>query len=246
MARAQRATNEEVMRLPTQGPVAIGRAQHLTGEQREAFAEADKIWKRLAVALLMSERLRSPWVIGVTSAIHGEGRTTSALALAGALAHESDRRVCLVSTEAGRLGGRQAEGGPETKEPTIPLWSAAPGAHAGNPALLRFGAPGFGRDAAPSDISPVRIRHEFPEMVKSLRQQFAHSVIDLPPLLESIEAEEMVRHLDGTLLVVRAGVTPLEKIKAAAPVLSETNLLGVVHMGPPTAVPQWITQLLGA
>lgn len=218
----------------------------LTVDQRRILAEADKVWSRLALALLRSERLEIPWAIGITSAIHEEGRTTGALALASALARETERGIILVSTDASPVA-MEGEGSSQRSNAgalSNSLRSAVSYTNISYSAAHRVEAP----DAAHSaliDGQAARGRRGFPEMIKLLRQQFSYTIVDLPPLLDGVEAEEMARHLDGTLLLARAGVTPLDKVKTASLLLGEGRLLGVIHLGAPSAIPRWLTQLLG-
>jgi Mrp family chromosome partitioning ATPase len=89
-----------------------------------------------------------------------------------------------------------------------------------------------------------KLRRDLPEILTLLRQQFPYILLDLPAILEDVNTEEMVRYLDGTLIAVRAGVTPVEKFREATELLQQTRLVGAIHLGPPSAIPHWLSQLL--
>jgi len=75
-------------------------------------------------------------------------------------------------------------------------------------------------------LKPSRLREVFEE----LRFYFDFIVVDVPPVVPVSDPVLIASEVDGTLLVVKAGVTPREVVKRAVNFLqnSKINILGVV------------------
>ncbi len=58
--------------------------------------ELQQVWLRTALHVAASSEKSLPVVLGVTSAIRGEGKTTNCLGLSSALARETDAKIVLV------------------------------------------------------------------------------------------------------------------------------------------------------
>jgi receptor protein-tyrosine kinase len=91
----------------------------------------------------------------------------------------------------------------------LPLWFLS----AGNPA------------DRPSDIlrSP-----RFVKAFAQLKAQFEWTVVDSTPIIPIVDVNLWSRIVDGTLLVVREGVTPVKALKQGLRTLDHPNLIGVV------------------
>ena len=71
----------------------------LSKKQRERIRELQRVWLQTALQIISNADGSQPVVMGVTSADRMEGKTTSCLGLASALAHESDGHVVLVECD---------------------------------------------------------------------------------------------------------------------------------------------------
>lgn len=166
-------------------------------------------------------------VLAVTSAVSGEGKSSTARAVAIATARDHRRDVLLLEcdllnpnisddfgAEAGPglteiLGG--AAGLDEGLRPTgIPnLWLLPAGARHENPArLLRSG--------------------EMSTLLDEVRRRFAFVIVDLPAVLATSDAAVLARQADGAVFVVRANTTDQRAIHQALQLLSGVALHGVV------------------
>jgi capsular exopolysaccharide synthesis family protein len=166
--------------------------------------------------------------IVVTSAMEAEGKTTTAINLAAALA-ETGKRVVLVDADlrrpqvnhrTGRMGdigftnylkgdGRMADLLQATD--TEGLWVLASGPQPPNPAEL-LGSKRAGQGVA------------------ELTAEFDYVIIDTPPLLPVTDAAVMAQWADGVLLVARSNQSRLPEIGAAVDQVAavQTPLIGVV------------------
>jgi protein-tyrosine kinase len=77
----------------------------------------------------------------------------------------------------------------------------------------------------PSDILRSS---RFVKAFSQLASQFEWIVVDSPPMLPIVDVNLWSRLVDGTLLVVREGVTPVKALKQGLRALDHPNLIGVV------------------
>ena len=181
------------------------------------------------------ERLRSDTglaVLGVTSAALGDGKTTTAINLAGALAQAATSRVLLIDAD---------------------LHRPAVGRRLG----LDNNAPGLVRGAVDSRLElSVLVRHCSPynlsvllggrctnhryevlnsprvgELLGEARRQYDFVVVDLPPVLVLPDCGLVTQWVDGFLLVVAAHKTPRKLLEDALESLEPAKVVGLVFNG---------------
>jgi capsular exopolysaccharide synthesis family protein len=171
------------------------------------IAEAYRI---VRTSILQASRRGASNVFLVTSALPGEGKTTTALNCAAALAQQ-DQRVLLVEADMRRpvlerklnfngQGGLSSliPAGPSStvpvKFPSLPTLSVlAAGPRPSNPAEL-LGSPRMG------------------ELVQEWRSNYDFIILDTPPVLSVTDAVVVSAHCDGVILVVRSGVTTKQSL----------------------------------
>lgn len=194
-----------------------------------------EIFRRIYVSLNLPED-RGP-VIGITSSIAGEGRTTIATALARTLATDLDRMVLLVDASF-----------------TVPSQAGkyTPGASAGLSAVLRgettltevmhrvsegyFVVPSGNTAADPARLLRQLSDHDPFQQVRVLG---AVTILDLPPLLNHTYSSLAASVTDALVLVIRAGVTPATAVRDAIQRVGDRPLQGAVLNGERSAVPRW-------
>jgi capsular exopolysaccharide synthesis family protein len=189
------------------------------------------------------ERAASPsrcFVVGVTSAVYGEGKTTVAMNLAGTMAQNSEARVTLVDFNLRnwdmqtRLNLTSATGLVDILEGAEDDLSAI---------VLKTELDNLtfipaGRAAA----NPARLMRSprLAEVVDTLKMSSDFIVVDMAPVLPVADVKSMVRLLDGVVMVVRSGVTPREIVNRAIQTVGSDRVLGVVLNGVETAMPKWL------
>ena len=165
-------------------------------------------------------------VLGVTSAISGEGVTTVALHLALSIAQSTYRRVCLVDLSLGedelcrRVGAAPAPCGLmdylEADRPIIALdW-------AGPEYFTLFPAGRKPISAARTARTP-----RIASLIAALRAEFDIVIVDLPSV-GSDNCLPIAQQLDSVVMVARAGVTPRALIRQAVTTLGRDSVTGVV------------------
>ncbi len=199
----------------------------LYGREDEAHsAQAWEAYRSLRTSIMLSSPAKEPQALLITSAIPGEGKSTTALNLAVALAQTGGRTLLLdLDLRRPKLGkalGLKAIEGMSTYltghaslstliQPTgvANLYAVAAGPHSPNP---------------PELLGSERMRAGL-----TLARDFTHVVIDSPPCLELSDAVLLSLIVDGVILVARAGKTPRHALIRARDQLlrARAPLLGV-------------------
>lgn len=181
---------------------------------------------RTRVAALLDQKHK---VILVTSALPGEGKTTTSATLARSFA-QMEWRTLLVDCDLRKpsvhalFGIERAPGmtdllqGRGREEETISVTD--------NPNLdvLPAGSPSQG---------PAELLHSAatPALLRSLAARYAYVVVDSPPLTSITDTLLLSGYADGILLVVHGQVSPREMVKAARDQLHDRPVLGIVLNG---------------
>jgi protein-tyrosine kinase len=189
------------------------------------------------------ERASSPsrcFVVGVTSAVYGEGKTTVAMNLAGTIAQNSTHRVALVD-----LNLRNWD--LQTRLNLPPCAGLVDVLEGGEDDLARivqkteldnFTIVPAGRAAA----NPARLARSarLTEVMGALRMANEFIVMDMAPVLPVADTRVLAKMVDGMVMVVRAGVTPREIVARAIDAVGNDRVLGVVLNGTEMAMPKWL------
>jgi capsular exopolysaccharide synthesis family protein len=174
-----------------------------------------------------------PRSLVITSAVPGEGKTSTATNLAIALA-QTGQRVLLVDGDlrrpkvAGVLGLERSVGLTTVLVGRSELHDSIQ-KHAGSGIYLLASGP------IPPNPTEVLQSHAAQSLFDKLNQMFDMVIIDAPPLLPVSDAAIMARDVDGAILVVRHGKTSKEQLRQARQRLDhvDANLFGVaVNMAP--------------
>lgn len=186
---------------------------------------------------------RNGQILGITSALVGEGKTTVALNLAMSTARSTNSKVCLI--DLGLTGesvlrrlGTSADGAGiihvlEGVNQTFPL--------------LRL------RDfeeltvipAGKVPSNPARIARSprMAEVLESARRMFDLILIDMPAI-STHNARPLAAHMDGIVMIARAGVTPQDVITNAMDHIGREKVLGVVLNRVQFSGPRWLQKRL--
>jgi capsular exopolysaccharide synthesis family protein len=189
------------------------------------------------------ERASSPsrcFVVGVTSAVYGEGKTTVAMNLAGTIAQNSTQRVALVDCNMRNWDLQTRLNLP----PCTGLVDILEGGEDDMTAIIQktelenFTVVPAGRAAT----NPSRLARSprLAEVINALRLSNEFIVLDMAPVLPVADTTTIARSVDGVVMVVRAGVTPREIVARAMEAVGNDRVLGVVLNGTETAMPKWM------
>lgn len=187
-------------------------------------------FRALVTRLQHQRKERDLKSLQVTSAVGNEGKTLIAGNLAVTLAKHTASRVLLVEGDLhlpklvsllglGKLPGvGEWWSGREEKDSLsryvyqlkeIPLWFLGAGVVSDQPSQILQSA-------------------RFAEAFVGLVSWFDWVVVDSTPILPLVDASLWSRLVDGTLLVVREGVTPIQSLKKSLDSLDNPKLVGMV------------------
>jgi capsular exopolysaccharide synthesis family protein len=174
-------------------------------------------------------RARDLKVLAVTSPAAGDGKSVTAINLAGALARGSDERVLLIDadlrrpTVARQLAMTDAQTG---------LANALAGPElALTDVVQRFGDSNLDiipAGTARGGISQILRSPRLDALLRQARQRYGYIVLDTPPLLPVFDSALLAKSVDGVLMVVSANQTPRKLLGEALNMLEPSKVLGIV------------------
>lgn len=165
-------------------------------------------------------------VIQITSAVAGEGKSVVAANLAVMLSRRQEERVLLIEGDVHRpsqisLFGLPAQPGlgewwEQARKPlpklfhidALRLWLLPAGVTKRTAAMLQSA--------------------KLPQLLKDVREMFDWVIIDAPPMLPLADTNLWARWSDGTLLVIREGMTPKKALQKGLDSLDNPKIIGVV------------------
>ena len=219
---------------PTRLPWPIGQPQvksrpHLvrSNESLEQ-ARALEAYRSIRTALLLSHSGNPPQIMLVTSALPGEGKSTTVANTAMALAQTGAQTLIVdLDMRQPKLAesfGIKAEQGMSTFLSGISDLSSQ---------IYETGVPDlFLLPAGPRAPNPAELigSARMLPAIQLMREHFTYVVIDTPPVLELSDALAASPHADGVILVARGGKTPRKSVQRAADSLAQVGakLLGVL------------------
>jgi len=212
---------------------AVGRVEeHLVSLLAPRSYEADQY---RALRYLVEERRRSAGLamVAVTSPTVRDGKTTTAINLAGALAQGRDARVLLVDadlrrpTVADHLGLRQeGERGLTSVilDAKLSLEHVIQRESHVNMTIVTAGP----RLSAPFEALKSQ---RLVELFAEARQRYEYIVVDTPPVVHVPDCQVISQYVDGFLMVVAAHATPRKLLEEALNTMDPAKMVGLVFNG---------------
>ena len=173
-------------------------------------------------------------VFAITSAVKGEGKTTTSVNLGIVMARDFGQRVLLIEADL-KLPTFHTFLGDPVLFGFDDLLREDPQAErtAHPPALVSFAhdnltllpVSGKSRDAAPL-FRPGRLE----ALLERLKTDYDYVLLDAPPVLPMADINRIVHVVDGIIFVVAAGLTPVSLVKRAISTLEtdQSKLAGTV------------------
>lgn len=167
-------------------------------------------------------------VVGVTSSIPSEGKSTTAYALAQAFASGGEKVLLLDCDLRGRSLASKIG-----FHPTAGIYSVLTGQVALEDAVVKVSDNElYYLDCGPQIPNPLDVlsSHRFAKLIAHLRKEFAYVVIDTPPLSAFVDGAVISQNVDGMLLVVRQDFVKREEVLSAYGQLRKAgaNVIGTV------------------
>jgi len=211
---------------------AVEIEEHLVSLLAPMSFEAEQ-YRALRHVIEQLRRTAELSVIAVSSPDAANGKTITAINLAGTLAQAVDSRVLIVDADlrgsnvAAHLGFDDQEfpGFVEAILDTRLTLDAVVQRHA----HLNLSAISAGR--GPSAPYEVLKSPRAAELLAEARRRYDYVIVDTPPLVSAPESRVIEKYVDGFLIVVGAHRTPRRLVEEALNLVEPAKILGMVFNG---------------
>lgn len=210
---------------------AAGVDEHLVSLLNPTAIEAEQ-YRTLRYLIEQLRKTAEVSVVAVSSPATGDGKTATAINLAGALAQSPEAKVLLVDADlrqpsmAEQLGlGARGPGLVEAiLDPALGLDEVVRVCAPFNLSVI----PGGRHSDTPYELlkSP-----RLEALVQEARARYHHVLLDTPPLIAFPDCRVIGRWVDGFLVVVAAHKTPRRLFEEALNVIEPAKLVGLVFNG---------------
>jgi protein-tyrosine kinase len=171
-------------------------------------------------------------VLAITSAVPGEGKTVTALNLAGALAQSQEARVLLIDADLRRSTVSEYLG----LDRSVPgLADAITNPRCGLEEMVRhldFTSlsilPAGGPDGR---FYELLVSPRFEMLVSEARRLYDYVLIDTPPVVVVPDCRQIAKWVDGFLFVVAADKTTRNELAEALNLLQQDKVIGLIFNG---------------
>ncbi len=220
-------------------PAAAGRGahaheleDHLVSLLAPASFEAEQ-YRALRHMVEQLHRSAELSVVAIASPDAADGKTTTAINLAGALAQATDARVLLIDADlrganlAGYLG-LDDQATPGLVDAILDTNLTLEAVTQRRPHLNLSIVPAGRRSSAPYEVlkSP-----RVGELLVEARKKYDYVIVDTPPLVSVPDGRVIGKWVDGFLIVVAAHRTPRKLLEEALNVTEPAKLVGLVFNG---------------
>ena len=184
-------------------------------------------YRQLRTRLSHAEGASTLRTVLITSPQKGEGKSVTAANLALTMAQELQRRVILVEADLRKPSLQNLFGLPpgpglaEYLSGAVELKDVMRFLPDHNLTVIHAGS-------APTNPAELLGSTAMRRLLDQLRTRFDRVLLDTPPVLPLADVAVLAPLVDGTLMVVRAGVTPKPAIENALRAFDSSRLLGVV------------------
>jgi capsular exopolysaccharide synthesis family protein len=173
---------------------------------------------------------RKSTAIVVTSAVMGEGKSSTALNLGYVLAKDLDRRTIVIDCDLKRpmqhiyAGVWQHPGLVEVLRGTKAVEDCVQRLGEAGPWILPAGAVGDN----PLALSKM---HQLADLITDLKERFDYVIIDAPPVLPLADMQVLASMGDLLAYVVKASMTGRDVVQKALKAIGDTTNVGVILNG---------------
>jgi polysaccharide chain length determinant protein (PEP-CTERM system associated) len=173
---------------------------------------------------------RKNTVVVVTSAVMGEGKSSTALNLGYVLAKDLDRRTLVLDCDFKRpmqhiyAGVWQQPGLAEVLRGVKPVEDCLQRMGDLGPWVLSAGS------VADSPLTLSKM-HEIADLLTELREKFEYIIVDAPPVLPLADMHVLASMADVLAYVIKASVTGRDVVQKALKALGDTGNIGIILNG---------------
>lgn len=203
-------------------------------------------YKTLTTNLLNYNKGRPPHTIAITSSVHSEGKTVTALNLAITLSQATnDSKILLIDADMRKgqmtnyLGTGFHVGLSEYLSGKVKLSEVVFNVDIDNLSFISSGA-------VPPNPAELLGSSKMKELISLMKNEYEFVLIDTPPVIPVTDPVIVGTQVEGMIMVIQAGRTQRGIVKRAMELLEQahTNLVGQVLTGVEYFVPQYIYRYL--
>lgn len=209
-------------------------------DPRSPVSEQYKILRTNLLSLGSSKSIKT---IGITSSIHNEGKSITALNLAITLAHDlNNKSILFVDADLRRsrvqkiLGIDHIEAGlSEYLQDSLTLENLLIKTGIENLSLLPAGK-------GPKNPAELLSSYKMRDLLKTLKSHFDYIIIDTPPVIPVTDPSVIGSQIDGMIMTVQAGRTQRNVVQHAKHLLDQARvkILGYVMTNVEYHLPQYL------
>ena len=202
-------------------------------------------FKGLRAILEQQADLQQKKLLGVTSSIASEGKTTICGQLGRSLASTGRKKILLVDMDVRKadlthgMGARRTPGLTEFLVGGVTLKQIVHPTQVPNLSMIASGV----EVNSPADLLAG---DKFKSFLQEIRSSYDMVLLDTPPVLPVADTSTISDLTDGFIFVYRAGFTPFTMLRQALEDLGENNVLGVVLNGVEVASDSYYRKYYGA
>jgi len=234
----------ETSKAKANKPVKANRSKSGGRRKKSELSLQEGVYHRLQQEWRVTPQLGEPLVVGVTSALRGEGRSTVALGIAMAMAQSTPLPVVLVETDMSsnsslatelgidKIGFSEYLRGEAALENITHLTGAA------DLAVILVG------DAQGQDLKLLR-SDRLTKFFNQLREQYAAIIIDMPPVAMAAQTTRLTTMVDRVVLVAESGATPRNLVKHSLATIPPEKQSGVIMTKSRPSIPNWLRTIFG-
>lgn len=222
----------ESIQFYTRTKMVVPDRSHLEKHRVIPFLDDPTIIDRyniLRTQLLNRTRDKGHNAIMITSVLDGEGKTITAINMAVSIAREVKQTVLLVEADLRNpkidkyLGCNVGTGLSDYLQGDVPVSDLLV-----NPGFAKMIVLPGGRPIA--DSTEFMGSPKMEQLVKEMKTRYPdrYVLFNCPPLLSVADPMIFASYVDGIILVVEAGRTPRDQIRAAIGLLEGRNIVGLV------------------
>ncbi|OFW15158.1 MAG: hypothetical protein A3H29_02210 [Acidobacteria bacterium RIFCSPLOWO2_02_FULL_67_21] len=201
--------------------------RHLVSLTEPASFAAEQ-YQGLRLTIERVARARDVKIIAITSPAAGDGKTVTAVNLAGALARGSDGRVLLIDADLRRPSVATLLGIETTGPGLADVLSGNRDAAEVFRRIEPFNLSVLPAGATRAGVTEMLRSPRLEQLLQEARREYAYVVIDTPPLLPIFDASVLAKLADGVLMIVAANQTPRKLLAEALNLLDPAKVLGIV------------------
>lgn len=203
----------------------------------------EEFYSRIQQELRVVAEVGDPLVLGITSSVRKEGRTTVSLGMASAIAQSIPQPVVLLEGDLAHPNladelGIENVGLSEYLRGEMPLENVARLTALADLWIIPAG------DCQGQDLKTLR-SERLTKLFAYLRQEYAAIIVDMPPMVQTAQSARFSSLVDRILLVALAGNTPKTIIKSSIATLPPEKQAGVVLNRIQNSMPRWLKGVLG-